>query len=145
MKDVSIIGSGIAGIATSIRLASKGYKVKVFEHNNYPGGKINSIELDGYKFNYGPQLLTLPNLIDELYKCAGFDPKRYFKYKRKDIHCVYFWKDGTVFTAYDDKERYLKECLFEYDYFNTAKIVAYDDNEDILSMYRQNEIECYRP
>ena len=35
MKDVSIIGSGIAGIATSIRLASKGYKVKVFEHNNY--------------------------------------------------------------------------------------------------------------
>ena len=104
MKDVSIIGSGIAGIATSIRLASKGYKVKVFEHNNYPGGKINSIELDGYKFNYGPQLLTLPNLIDELYKCAGLDPKRYFKYKRKDIHCVYFWKDGTVFTAYDDKE-----------------------------------------
>ena len=115
MKDVSIIGSGIAGIATSIRLASKGYKVKVFEHNNYPGGKINSIELDGYKFNYGPQLLTLPNLMDELYKCAGLDPKRYFKYKRKDIHCVYFWKDGTVFTAYDDKERYLKEFQSTFD------------------------------
>ena len=43
------------------------------------------------------------------------------------------------------KERYLKECLFEYDYFNSSHIVAYDDNEDILSMYRQNEIECYRP
>ena len=43
------------------------------------------------------------------------------------------------------KERYLKECLFEYDYFNSSHIVAYDDNEDLLSMYRQNEIECYRP
>tara|TARA_Y100001938_G_C8075266_1_gene425634 strand:+ start:569 stop:1159 length:591 start_codon:yes stop_codon:yes gene_type:complete len=43
------------------------------------------------------------------------------------------------------KERYLKECLFKYDYFSFADIVAYDDNEDILSMYRQNEIECYRP
>lgn len=43
------------------------------------------------------------------------------------------------------KERYLKECLFEYDYFNSSHIVAYDDNEDILSMYRQNEIECYLP
>ena len=89
MKDVSIIGSGIAGIATSIRLASKGYKVKVFEHNNYPGGKINSIELDGFKFNYGPQLLTLPKLIDELYKCAGLDPRRYFKYKRKDLSLIH--------------------------------------------------------
>ena len=63
----------------------------------------------------------------------------------KGLSFVKFRPKNDKTTDVELKERYLKECLFEYDYFNTAKIVAYDDNEDILSMYRQNEIECYRP
>jgi phytoene dehydrogenase-like protein len=39
-----IIGAGIAGIATAIRLAVKGYAVEVYEANNYPGGKLSEIE-----------------------------------------------------------------------------------------------------
>ena len=39
------------------------------------------------------------------------------------------------------KERYLKECIHSYDYFNFARIVAYDDNAEIISMYKQNDIE----
>ena len=68
MAKVTIIGSGIAGIAASIRLALRGHKVKVFESNQYPGGKITPIESKGFRFNYGPQLLTLPQQIDELFK-----------------------------------------------------------------------------
>ena len=47
MQKALIIGSGIAGIATSIRLANKGYVVHVFEKNSYPGGKLTSIETKG--------------------------------------------------------------------------------------------------
>ena len=106
MAKLTIVGSGIAGIAASIRLALKGHKVKVFESNQYPGGKIAPIESKGFRFNYGPQLLTLPQQIDELFKISGKDPKDYFDYKRKDVHCVYFWDNKKKFIAYDDKDKY---------------------------------------
>ena len=63
MKDVIVIGSGIAGLAASIRLAIKGYDVKVFEANSYPGGKISSIKMNGFRFDGGPPLLTMPHYI----------------------------------------------------------------------------------
>ena len=56
MKTAAVIGAGIAGIATSIRLANKGYEVHVFEANTYPGGKLSSFELNGYRFDAGPSL-----------------------------------------------------------------------------------------
>ena len=50
MKKAIIIGSGIGGIALSIRLSRIGYKVKVFESNSFPGGKIHSIKKNGFNF-----------------------------------------------------------------------------------------------
>ena len=114
MNKIIIIGSGIAGLASSIRLASKGYKVKVFEANKYPGGKIKPIASKGFKFNYGPQLLTLPNLIDDLFKIAGKDPRNHFNYIKKNIHCKYFWNNKKKFTAYSDKNMYYKELESEF-------------------------------
>ncbi len=40
MKKIAIIGSGVAGLASGVRLALKGYKVHIFEQNKYPGGKL---------------------------------------------------------------------------------------------------------
>ena len=60
MKKAIVVGAGIAGLATSIRLVSKGYSVKVFEQNNYPGGKLSSFSLKGYRFDAGPSLFTMP-------------------------------------------------------------------------------------
>ena len=68
---VAIIGSGIGGMALSIRLARKGYKVTLFEKNAYPGGKLSELCLDGFRFDKGPSLLTMPSLIDELTDIAG--------------------------------------------------------------------------
>ena len=53
-KVVRIIGSGIAGIAASIRLAKKGFEVHVHEGNEYPGGKLSQIKLGKYRFDAGP-------------------------------------------------------------------------------------------
>ena len=49
--NVAVIGSGIAGLASAIRLANKGHRVTVFEKNNYPGGKIAQIKLGPYRFD----------------------------------------------------------------------------------------------
>lgn len=96
---ISIIGSGIAGLAAAIRLKQKGVSVSVFEANSYPGGKICAFSSKGYQFDYGPSLFTMPHFIDELFTLHGIDPKTYFTYHKKSIICNYFWGDGTFFQA----------------------------------------------
>lgn len=104
-----VIGSGIAGIAASIRLAVKGYQVEVFEANSYPGGKLSEIRKNGYRFDAGPSLFTLPQLVDELFLLADKQPKDYFQYETLEETCRYFWEDGTRLSAWSDARKFAKE------------------------------------
>ena len=95
-----IVGSGIAGIAAAIRLAKKGYAVDVFEANDYAGGKIHALSDQGYRFDMGPSLFTMPHLVDELFELHDMEPKLHFNYDRKEIICNYFWEDGNdIFSS----------------------------------------------
>ena len=109
MKKAIIIGSGIGGLATALRLKAQGLDVVVFENNSYPGGKLSSFNLGQYRFDAGPSLLTMPHYIDELFELFNENPKDYFNYKRKDISCKYFWEDKTVLNAYSDKNKFINE------------------------------------
>jgi len=108
-KRVIIIGSGIGGIATAIRLQLKGYQVDVFEQNSYPGGKLAELRERGYRFDAGPSVLTFPQMIDELFELAGKDSTPYFTYEPLESLCKYFYEDGTVLEAYADPNKFLKE------------------------------------
>ena len=108
MKKAIVIGAGIGGLATSIRLAKKGYHVSVFEKNDYPGGKLSTFNLGKYRFDAGPSLFTMPHFVTDLFTLAGEIPSEHFTYKKKDIHCEYFWEDGTRLTAYSDRNRFCK-------------------------------------
>jgi diapolycopene oxygenase len=110
MNKVIIIGSGISGIATSIRLAIKGYNVEVFEANNYPGGKLSAFNLKGYRFDKGPSLFTMPTYVTELFDKAKEDHKEYFNYKKKEVSCNYFWTDRTKFIAYSNESKFINEA-----------------------------------
>ena len=109
MKKAIIIGSGIGGIATALRLRSMNYDVTVFENNDFPGGKLTSFDLGPYRFDAGPSLLTMPHFIDELFDLFNENPRDHFNYKKKDISCKYFWDDGTKLSAYSDKIKFTKE------------------------------------
>ncbi len=109
MKEANIIGSGMAGMATAARLASQEYRVRVFEQNAYPGGKVTTTGDDHYRFDAGPSLFTLPELVDDLIRSVGKEPRHYFHYRRKEIACRYFWEDGTELTAWGDRERFAEE------------------------------------
>lgn len=104
-----VIGAGIAGIASAIRLATKGYEVDVFESNPYAGGKISEFAIGAFRFDAGPSLFTMPHYVDELFAIAGKDPRDYFKYQRVDPVCSYFFEDGTVLKAWGDKNRLAEE------------------------------------
>ncbi|QDA60155.1 1-hydroxycarotenoid 3,4-desaturase CrtD [Hymenobacter jejuensis] len=107
---VAIIGAGIAGIAAAVRLAARGHAVTVFEAAASFGGKMHQFELPGgYRFDAGPSLFTLPELVDELFRLCGRDPQEYFRYQRLDPITQYFFADGTRLTAWADEEKFAAE------------------------------------
>ncbi len=99
-ESIGIVGAGIAGLATAVRMASRGHEVTVYEANSYPGGKLSAFELEGYRFDAGPSLFTMPSYVDELFRLAGEDPQAHFQYQRLPIVCHYFWEDGTQLLAH---------------------------------------------
>ena len=109
MNKVIIIGSGIGGLATAARLNAKGYDVSIYESSNETGGKIHSFNMDNYRFDAGPSLFTLPHLVDELFYLLKEDPRKFFNYKKKEVHCKYFWNDGVKLTAYSNMDKFLDE------------------------------------
>lgn len=104
-----VIGAGIGGLASAIRLAIKGYSVDVLEQSDKPGGKISQLHTNGFRFDTGPSLFTMPGLVDELFILAGQDPSKYFQYRALDSSCKYFWEDGTIINAWKDPRRFARE------------------------------------
>jgi phytoene desaturase len=108
-KNVAVIGSGVGGIASAIRLKNKGYNVTVFEKNSYLGGKLSEIKKDGFRFDSGPSLLTLPELIDDLFYISKKNPRDYIDFIKLESSCRYFYPDKTIINAYNDINKFALE------------------------------------
>jgi len=109
MKKIGIVGAGIAGLAAAVRMASRGYQVEVFEANSYPGGKLSQFELEGFRFDAGPSLFTMPQYVLDVFEVAGVEAKGRFEFSRLETVCNYFWEDGTRLSAYADEEAFAQE------------------------------------
>ncbi len=106
---VIVVGAGIGGIATAIRLAVKGFDVEVHEKNEVAGGKMYLIEKDGFRFDAGPSLFTQPDNVEELFSLAGEDIRSYFNYMAVPIACRYFFENGKQLNAYTDQQAFAAE------------------------------------
>ncbi len=104
MTHAIIIGAGIGGLAAAIRLARQGIDTEVFESSGKAGGKISEHTSCGFRFDAGPSLLTLPELVFEL-----LDEDLLFSVVRPEIITKYFYPDGTQILAYNDPHRLSKE------------------------------------
>ena len=99
-----VIGSGVGGLATAIRLAKRGIQVTVFEANAFPGGKVNSKQIGEYRFDMGPSVFTEPYLIDELITLSELKNIT-FQYHHLEESSRYFFSDGQeiIISPGDDK------------------------------------------
>ena len=116
-QTVIVIGSGVGGLATAIRLAKMGMKVTVYEKNCFVGGKVHSRTFSGYRFDMGPSVFTEPHLIDELVQLS--DSELSFSYQGLPESGRYFYEDGTRLIIPSGTEGTLKvlvEDLKEDDY-----------------------------
>jgi phytoene desaturase len=71
MKKAVIIGSGLGGLSTALRLSHKGYDVTILEKHSTPGGRLNVIEQDGFRFDMGPSFMSMTYELDELFNSVG--------------------------------------------------------------------------
>jgi phytoene desaturase len=104
-----IIGSGVGGLATAVRLANRGFDVTVLEKNATTGGKIQKIEKDGFTWGFGASLFTFPELLSDVFRECGRDPEDYYKVHRLDPICNYFYEDGTRLSSYAEPEKCAEE------------------------------------
>ncbi|CAN5512555.1 phytoene desaturase family protein [soil metagenome] len=98
---VAVVGGGVGGLAAAIRLRAAGHEVTVLERNEVVGGKLAELVVDGYTFDIGPSLVTLPHVFDELFRCAGTTLADQVDLVRLDPQFRYHWPDGSSLTVPD--------------------------------------------
>jgi len=96
MKRILVIGAGLGGLAAAIRLARAGHAVEVWERNEAPGGKLQALHRDGFSWGTGPSILTMPQVLHDLFADAGERLEDHLTLERLASCCRYFWTDGTV-------------------------------------------------
>jgi len=97
VKSISVIGSGFGGLATAIRLQTRGFAVDLFEARDKLGGRAYLYEQDGFKFDGGPTVITAPFMLTELFTAAGKNPDDYFKLVPVDPFYRIEFHDGRGF------------------------------------------------
>lgn len=103
-EPVVVVGAGVGGLAVAIRLAAAGHRVVVLERNEVVGGKLAAIGHEGFAFDVGPSLLTLPHVFDELFRVAGTTMAAEVDLVRLDPQFHYHWPDGSELVMANDPE-----------------------------------------
>jgi len=106
---IAIIGAGLGGLAASIYLARAGARVTVYEQNVFPGGKAGIVQDNGFRFDSGPSLLTMPFVLQDIFTHAGKNIAEYLTLEKLKILCRYFYPDGTTLDAFSDPDEFADE------------------------------------
>ena len=101
MARAVVIGGGVGGLATAIRLRAAGHDVTMFERNDVVGGKLATYFRDGYTFDIGPSLVTLPHVFDDVFRVAGTSLDEQLDLVRLDPQFAYHWPDGSSLVVPD--------------------------------------------
>ena len=93
---IAVIGGGLAGLASACTLAARGHRVVLFEKNAWLGGKAALFEQDGFRFDMGPTILTVPRVLERIFAEAGQDMHDRLDLRRIDPQWRCFFEDGSV-------------------------------------------------
>ncbi len=104
-----VIGAGFGGLAAGIRLAAGGYAVTVLESRSQPGGRAGQIIDQGFVFDTGPTLITVPDLLEDLWATAGRDVHDYLDIRLLEPYYRIQFKDGMAFEYSGDPETFDRE------------------------------------
>jgi diapolycopene oxygenase len=97
-KKVVVVGGGLGGMSAAISLArhSNAFDITLVEKNRQLGGKLNVLEKEGFSFDLGPSILTMPHIFEELFSMHGKNMKEYVKIRSVRPHWRNFFEDGKI-------------------------------------------------
>ncbi len=108
-RKIIIIGSGFGGLGAAIRLTAQGHEVEIFEKLDKLGGRAYVFEINGFKFDAGPTVITAPFMFDDIWAAAGKRREDYFELVQCDPFYRIFNHEGRYFDYNDDEAFILSE------------------------------------
>lgn len=106
---ICVIGAGLGGLSVACLLAQRGYEVSIIEKNDSTGGKMNQIQSNGFRFDTGPSLLTMPFILEKLFEQCGDKLTNHIELKPLNPICKYFYPDGTIFNNFENRQDTIDE------------------------------------
>jgi len=101
-QHIVVIGAGLGGLSAAISLATEGFSVDLLEKNDKVGGKLNILEKDGFTFDLGPSILTMPHIFQALFDRAGKNMADYINIQTVEPHWRNFFEDGSTLDLSSD-------------------------------------------
>lgn len=95
-KNIGIIGAGLSSLYAACFLSKEGHNVTIFEKNSMIGGRSQTFESNGFKFDMGPSWYWMPELIDSLFNDLDEDRANYFRLDRLKTSYQVYWNDSSV-------------------------------------------------
>ncbi|GAN77441.1 phytoene desaturase family protein [Acidisphaera rubrifaciens] len=102
MGRIGVIGGGLGGLAAACVLAARGHPVTLFEKNDWLGGKAAEWKQDGFRFDMGPTIMTVPGVLARIYAEAGRRMEDVLDLRRLDPQWRCFFDDGSVLDLRED-------------------------------------------
>ena len=106
---VAVVGAGLGGLAAAIRLASAGCEVTLLEREARPGGRAGRFERNGFTFDTGPSVLTMPALLEDLFTVAGERMEDHLVLERLDPAYRAVFPDGSALSIRGSLEAMIEE------------------------------------
>lgn len=128
-KKIVIIGGGLGGVSAAVSLALEGHKVHLYEKNDHIGGKLNKKEQDGFSFDLGPSILTMPHLFEFLFEKAGKDMSDYVKLEAISPHWRCFFEDEQIIDLYPEPGKMVAK----------NPVLTKEDEEDLQQFFEYSE------
>lgn len=101
---VVVVGAGLAGLSAALHLAGRGREVTVIERAPHPGGRVGRLDIDGYRLDTGPTVLTMPDLIDDAFAAVGESLSDRLDLMRVDPAYHASFADGSSLNVHSDRE-----------------------------------------
>jgi phytoene desaturase len=106
---VVVVGAGLGGLSCALRLAGAGREVTVIEREQVPGGRTGLLERAGYRFDTGPTVLTMPDLLRDAFDCVGERLEDFLELTALDPVYRAFYPDGSVLDVRSDPAAMVEE------------------------------------
>ncbi|MBM7070020.1 1-hydroxycarotenoid 3,4-desaturase CrtD [Actibacterium sp. 188UL27-1] len=104
-EPVVIIGAGLGGLATALRLAHAGLSVTVLERAGAPGGKMRTLPSAAGPVDAGPTVLTMRHVFDQLFADVGETLDSHVTLEAETLLARHFWRDGSTLDLHADPDQ----------------------------------------